>query len=299
MKKLIVFVAAIFAMLFWSSTFVWFKSAFKYYEPMTVVFLRLVIASIFLTLLIHIFKKHEKIDKSDYKNFLLLAFFEPFCYFLGEAFGMKYVSSTVGSIIISTIPLVTPVFAWIFLKEKITKFVLSGLVISFMGVVFIVAGSGEGESSLLGVLLMTIAVLAGTMYGIQLRKVSHKYNSFTIVRSQSVIGMIFFFPLFAIFEGKHFLSVTPNLEIITILVKLSIFASCFAFILFTYVIRNMGISKANIYTNLIPVFTAIIARFEINEQIGCNKIIGIVIVISGLFVAQIPSFKKGKFPIKT
>ncbi|PID28670.1 MAG: EamA family transporter [Candidatus Cloacimonadota bacterium] len=298
MKKILIFAAAVLSMLFWSSTFVWFKVALKYYKPMTIVFLRLVIASVFLTALIHIFGKYEKIKKEDYKHFFLLAFFEPFCYFLGEAFGMQFVSSTAGSIIVSTIPLVTPFFAWVFLKEKITAYTFAGLVISFIGVILIVAKTAGEESSLLGILLMFFAVLSGTMYGIQLRKVSCKYGSFTIVRAQSVIGMLLFLPLFAIFERKEFLQTIPDAEIIFILIKLSVFASCFAFILFTYVIRDMGISRANIYTNLIPVFTAVIAKFELNEQINFNKIAGIIIVVSGLFVAQIPYFKKRKFRLQ-
>ena len=52
--------------------------------------------------------------------FYLLSFFEPFCYFLGESYGMRYISSTLGSIIIATIPIFTPFLVFIFHKKKIS-----------------------------------------------------------------------------------------------------------------------------------------------------------------------------------
>ena len=51
--------------------------------------------------------------------FLLMALFEPFIYFLGESYGLLYVSSTVAAVIVATIPLISPLFAWYFFREKL------------------------------------------------------------------------------------------------------------------------------------------------------------------------------------
>jgi len=71
--------------------------------------------------------------------FLLLSFFQPFCYFTFESFGMKFVSSTLGALIIATIPLFTPIFTYFLAREKITLFNISGLIISFVGVIVVLA----------------------------------------------------------------------------------------------------------------------------------------------------------------
>jgi len=56
----------------------------------------------------------------------------------------------------------------------------------------------------------------------------------------------------------------------------------------------MGLINANIFANLIPVFTAVIAYYVLKESFKILKIIGILIVICGLFISQIPQFKRGK-----
>lgn len=86
----------------------------------------------------------------------------------------------------------------------------------------------------------------------------------------------------------------PNLSVIILILKLAIFASTLAFILIAYVIKKIGLINANIFANLIPVFTAVIAYYILKESFDLKKIIGILIVICGLFISQIPQFMKEK-----
>ena len=286
-NRIIIYLYAILAMLCWGSTFVWFKVVFKYYQPFTVTFFRLVIASILLSVFVLISKRNEKIDKADWKWFLLLSFFEPFCYFLGESFGLKFVSASLGSIIISTIPLVAPFFAFLFLKEQLTKFGFIGLLISFMGVVMIVIEESQGSNSIFGVLLMIFAVFSAVGYGLLLKNLSHKYSSVTIVKTQSILGMLYFLPFFLIFDFNGFLTIETNFEAIITIVKLAFFGSVLAFILMTTVVREIGLNNANIFTNLIPVFTCVLSYFLLKEAFSLHRILGIIIVISGLLISQI------------
>lgn len=68
---------------------------------------------------------------------------------------------------------------------------------------------------------------------------------------------------------------------------LAVFASTFAFILFTYGVRQVGVVKANIWVNAIPMFTAIIAWMVLDEVLTVQKIAGIVVVITGVMLTQI------------
>jgi len=293
-NKIWVYLAAILATLFWGFSFVWFKQAFLVYKPITVVFLRLVIASLFLSIYIKITDKTQSIARKDFKSFLLLAFFEPFCYFMGESFGLTYVSATVAAIIIATIPLFTPFFTFFLIKEKITIHGIIGVIISFFGVLFIVMKDYSGASTIKGVILMFIAVFSAISYGILVKKLTVRYSGFTIVKWQNLFGMIYFLPVFLIFESSHFLSVKPDLSVIIVIFKLAILPSTVSFILIAYVIKKIGLINANIFANLIPVFTAVIAYYVLKESLELQKIIGILIVICGLFISQIPKFKKEK-----
>lgn len=292
--KIWIYIAAVLATLFWGFSFVWFKQAFLFYKPITVVFLRLIVASILLNIYIKISGKKQRIARQDFKLFLLLAFFEPFCYFLGESFGLTFVSATVGAIIIATIPLFTPFFTYFLINEKITIYGILGLIISFFGVLLIVIKDYSGASTIKGVILMFIAVFSAISYGVLVKKLTVRYSGFTIVKWQNLIGMIYFLPVFFIFEFSHFLTVKPNLSVIILILKLAIFASTLAFILIAYVIKKIGLINANIFANLIPVFTAVIAYFILKESFDLKKIIGILVVICGLFISQIPQFAKEK-----
>ena len=236
-----------------------------------------------------------KIRREDYKWFLALAIAEPLIYFTGEAFGLSMVSSTLGAIIISTIPLFVPIAAYLFLKERITLTNLIGLIVSFGGVVMVVmASEGKFSGNIKGILLMFLAVLAAVAYAILAKKLVHRYNGVIITAWQSTLGAILFLPLFLAFEVNRIDLGGMLPQSIWSVLFLGIFGSGVCFILFTYGLRELGASKANVFANLIPVVTAILSFFLLKEAMPLFKILGIVVVLAGLFLTQISSFKRVK-----
>lgn len=286
--------AAILSMIFWSFSFVWVKIVYEVYEPLTTVLFRLLISSGLLLVFTVATRKLQKIKPGDLKLFALLAFFEPFLYFMGESYGLKYVSSTLASVIVATIPLFAAIAAWYFYNEKLTKTNLFGLLISFFGVSLMVMDSSfRFTASPLGIALEFLAVFAAVGYASILKGMTHRYNTFTIITYQNLIGAVFFVPPWLIFEFSDFMQTPFNAESFGAIIKLSIFASTFAFILFTYSVRNMGINKSNTYINIIPVFVAVFAYFVLGDRLNFHQMIGMAVVISGLFLAQI-NWKKKK-----
>ena len=286
--------AAILSMVFWSFSFVWIKIVYEAYGPLTTVLFRLLISSALMLIFTILLRKLQKMQPGDLKLFVLMAFFEPFLYFMGESYGLKYVSSTVASVIVATIPLFSPVAAWYFYKEKLSRVNLYGLVITFLGVSLVVLDTSfKFTASPLGISLEFLAVMGAIGYASVLKGISHRYNTFTIITYQNLIGAVFFLPFWLGFEMKDFTQIPFHAEAFLAIVKLAIFASTFAFILFTYSVRNLGINKSNIFINIIPVSVAIIAYFILGDQLNFHQMIGIAIVISGLFLAQI-SWKRKK-----
>jgi drug/metabolite transporter (DMT)-like permease len=281
------YLALVFSMIFWSFSFVWFKIANRVYDPITIVFIRLAIAAVFLSTFLWLTHGFTKIRSGDKKYFLMLALFEPFLYFLGESFGLTYVSSTVGSVIISTIPVFAVIFAWIFYRERLGLINYAGVILSFIGVlIFITNSSGSIAMSLKGLGLMLMAVSAAVGYNMMLHKLATKYSPIYIVNVQNVIGVVLFLPLFLIFD-LHKLNDTGIVAgSFTAIILLAVFASSGAFVLFAYSVRHLGISRANIFSNLIPVFTAVIAFFMVGDQITFRNIVGMTVVIAGLFLSQ-------------
>ena len=149
----------------------------------------------------------------------------------------------------------------------------------------------EGDFSLSaspqGILLLFGAVASALVYGLILKKTTVLYSSLTIVWGQNTIGIFYFFPL-ALVETSGFSEIQSIGSSLMPLLLLGIFASSLAFVLFTYAVGKIGISRTNIYTNLIPVFAAFFSFILLNERLLPSKIAGIVLVAAGVFLSQIP-----------
>jgi drug/metabolite transporter (DMT)-like permease len=292
-KEILAFGSALGAAFFWSFSFIWFKVAYQGYNPITVVIFRLTIAALLITIIAAFLKRLQKPSKEDFKLFVLMAFFEPFIYFLGESYGLKYVSSTVAAVIVATIPLISPIFAWYFFRERLKWMNVAGLAFSFFGVGLVVLnGSFQFNASPLGVGLEFIAVFAAIAYSIVLRKLVFKYNTMSIIAYQNIIGIIFFLPVWLVVDFNDFISRPFHPEAFQAIVFLAVFASTLAFVFFTQSIRQIGVNRSNTFINLIPVFVAILSYFILKESLETQQIAGIFIVVIGLFLAQIRRKRK-------
>jgi drug/metabolite transporter (DMT)-like permease len=275
------------AMMIWGMTFIWYKQVFTQIRPLSLVFLRLLIASPVLLIVSALGKKLQLIRRRDLPFFLALAFFEPFLYFIGESFGMQRVSPTLGSVIVATIPLFAPVAANLFYHERFTRVNVAGIIISMLGVCIVMAGEMSlSDSTFLGVLLMFLAVFAAVGYSVMVIKLSGSYNSFSIVSWQSTIGMLYFLPLFLIFEWDQVGHVQWTSSVILPLFELALFGSALAFVFFTYSIKRLGMTRSTVFSNLIPVFTTLFSYIVLKDKITGMKIAGILVVIGGLLLAQ-------------
>jgi len=287
-KKWLVYLALILAMIFWAFSFVWVKEVYLVYGPLTTVLFRLVIASGILLAFAFLTGKIVKIERKDYGTFVLLSFFEPFLYFMGESYGLMYVSSTVGAIIVATIPLFSPIAASRFHGEKLSPRTFIGILLSFFGVSIVVLDNSFNlTASPLGIALEFLAVLSAIGYIVVLKKLAVKYNPTSIITYQNILGIIYFLPLWLTFEYRDFTTVPFDFPAFAGILKLSVFASCIAFIFYAHSVKRLGINSVNIFINIIPVFTAIFAWYILDDPLTIRKFIGIVVVISGLLLAQV------------
>lgn len=287
------YIAVVLAMIFWSFSFIWFKMANETYQPITIVFIRLVIAVILVALFLWITKGFMKIRKEDRKLFLLLAVLEPFLYFLGESYGLTYVSATVGSVIISTIPVIATLGAWIIFRERLKFINYAGIILSFIGVIiFLINKDGSLSFNIKGLALLFLAVFSAVGYNLTLSRLVGTYSPVFIVLVQNVIGSVMFLPVFLITDYQGFINTPFVFRNFIPVVELSVFASCGAFILFAYSVRYMGITRANVFTNFIPVFTALFAFILLGDRLSIQNVIGMMVVIAGIFMAQINGRKK-------
>lgn len=275
------------AMLFWGMSFVWSSILLKYFQPVSIIFIRLVISSFFLFSVSLIFNKWEKIQPSDFLLFFFSAVFNPFLYFLGENYGLKYSSPTTTSVIIATIPVFSPIIAYFFFREKLTIINIAGLFLSFGGVILmLITKDFSLNVDKKGILFLTEAVLAALIYSVLVRKLTFRYRPLTIIKYQNLIGIFLFLPIFMLFDAHTTFLVKLNFEIVSSFLLLSILASSLSFVFYTKSIQILGISKANIFSNLIPVFTAIFSFVLLAEHFTIQKLAGMLLVITGVYISE-------------
>ena len=274
-------------MVFWGMSFVWTTIVFEFLGPLSTVFIRLVISSILLFSILKLSGKLEYIQRKHFQLILLSALFNPFLYFLGESYGVKYSTPTVSAVVIATIPVFSAIFATFLLRERLSLLNASGFLLSFAGIlVMILRKDLSFSANPVGIACLLFAVLTAVSYSIILKKLAGLYPAFTIVTWQNILGALYFLPLTLIFEPDFIMHLKPDPKLWTPLLLLSVFASSLAFVFFTIGTRELGVSRTNVFSNFIPVFTALFSFWIIGEEFNAAKLAGIALVVAGVILSQ-------------
>ena len=128
------------AIVLWGFSFVWTNDILQRdVAPFTFLFIRLFLAGTILYAGSKFAGKLEKIERKDYIWVILMAFFEPFIYFIGETYGIKATNSAViSAVIIATIPVFTLFAERILYKVPLTGFKIFGTAITIPGIIMVI-----------------------------------------------------------------------------------------------------------------------------------------------------------------
>ena len=288
-------------MLIWAGAGIAVKEALLVFTPLTVIVLRFSLA-VFLMLFIGlVFRNNniiglQRVKKTDIPLFLLGGLFQPFLYFIFETYTYQsFASPTIAEAMLSMQPVLAPIFAFVLLREQVTRNNIIGILLSTIGVLILLLVGAENFAlgSSWGILLAFLTVSMSVSYSIVLRRIPAHYSPLSIVFYVQSFSLLLFYVLWG---GDLLLnssipellnSSTPQLlnSLLSVL-YLAIFASVAAFILFCYTVRKIGVTRANLFNNVRPVFTALLMLVMFNEQLPLWKWIGIAIIIIGLFISQ-------------
>ena len=177
--------ALIVSMIIWSVSGIAIKHALLVLPPLTMIVLRFVPAVLLMLIIGLLCRKSplfglQKLEWRDVPMFLIAGFCQPFLYYLLETFTYDALNSpTIAETLLSTSPLLSPIFAAIFLRERVTKYNIIGILISTAGV-FALTLAGSTNYSIgnyWGVLLAFSSVSAAVASSIMMRKVPARYSS--------------------------------------------------------------------------------------------------------------------------
>jgi drug/metabolite transporter (DMT)-like permease len=193
-----------------------------------------------------------------------------------------------------------PLFAWVLLRERVTRNNILGILLSTLGVMMLLMMGGGplamGDGSIgKGVLLAVLTVSMSVSYSVVLRRIPTQYSPLSIVFYVQSFALVLFWAMWGIsgigdgILGDSAMRLLGEGQWVKSLLSvgyLAVLASVTAFILFCYTVRQIGVTRANVFNNVRPVFTAILMWIIFGEILPIWKIIGIIIIIIGLFISQ-------------
>ena len=289
-NKTLIYVASMFAIILWGMSYIWTDQLIELGIPIFYfVFVRIFMAGVILFLFNTAYARIKRIQRRDLGKFMLLAFFEPFIYFICETFGLKLTGSpTLSAMVVATIPIFSIGAGILFFKEKVNLVNIIGILFSLVGIVLVAMAKGElGQHFIWGIILLIIAVISEVGHASITKSLAGNYPSQTIVMYQFLIGSIYLLPLF-IWKGldDFSLEVYFDGDVWYPIICLAILCSSLAFSLWVSTIKNLGVAKSSIFSALIPVAAALIAWVIGHEMLNQRQWIGIAISTFGVVLSQ-------------
>lgn len=270
----------------WSLNIAVTRYVTEYISPVSISFYRWLVAFIMLTpfMLPQLYKNRALIQQH-WKQLAVLAAFGMVLYQGLSYSAAHYTTATNMGIINAFIPVFTILVSVFILKEWPNRFALLGCLISFSGLLLVIAkGHWANLLSLgghAGDAIMLAAVFFYAFYGVLLKKWQLKIPLFISVYVQIFFALLYHLP-FVLYLGLDAI----NAQNVWSVLYAGMFPSLAAPLLWMLSIQYLGPNQTSIFMNLMPIVTAAIAYCWLAEQWTAYHSIGTALAILGVLLAQ-------------
>ncbi len=274
----------------WGVNFLFIKLAVEEIGPITNVFLRLLMASIILYIVM-ILKNQKLVLKPK------LIFF----YFILGAFGLAipfslissaeiHINAGLAGVLMSPMPLLTLALSAIILKNEIINFrkVLS-FIIAFCGLLILfgfdtITQIGQGNS--IEIISQFIVLIAAACYGLNavLTKLVPEINFISLATGVTIASVIWILPL-ALFFEPFWLNDFNSKAVFSVLIQ-GVFATAVANLLFFKIIETNGPVFLSLINFLIPLIAYFSGAIFLKEAIEMNVLISLSLILFALYLNQ-------------
>jgi len=195
-------------------------------------------------------------------------------------------SSAINVSIINTIqPILTIIFARIFMKQKLLTIQIAGILLSCIGVLIMIS---NGQLDILislqfnkGDLLALLAMCGFAGYAINVYRIPEDLNVVESLFGIIVLGCLVLLP-FYLLESYFYKPVPISLTSLWAIPVLALLVSVFSMLIWNFGNQTVGPARATVFINLIPVFGIILATTLLGEQLFLSHILGAVCIIFGV-----------------
>jgi len=205
--------------------------------------------------------------------------------YLGLNFvAMQRVEASLAAIIASSMPLMVGLAGWLFLRDRLPRQAVLGLVLGFAGVALIMGARIDGGGDPLGIVLCLIGAAALTVATLSVRGASTGGNLMMIVGLQMLIGSATLAPLALAFETW---SVNWSPRLVGAFLYTTLVPGLAATWVWFALVARVGAVKAATFHFLNPFFGVLIAAVLLGESLALADLLGVVIIAVGILLVQL------------
>ena len=195
-----------------------------------------------------------------------------------------------------TMPAFIIIIAWIWLKDKINFTQFLGVLITFIAVLIVVCSGNFNALIELelnsGDIVMIFACTLYAIYAVGLRK-KPKISALPLLTFFAYIAFLGSLPGF-IYETYSNQLILPGQKGFIILAVIIIFPSFLAQIFFMKGVEKIGPSRSGLYTNLVPVFSSLLAVFFLGEEFQFFHLLSLIMIFTGIYLFEYNQVQKLK-----
>ena len=291
MDRWIYHIVAFLVVAVWGSTFVFTKLLLLNGLSAAQIFtLRFIIAYVLLLLFSMTRKSFRWMTHTVKDELLMLALGVSggSLYFLTENSAMKYTTTTNTSLIVCLCPLFAALLIAAFYKsERLHGIQIVGTLMAALGVAVVVLnGHFVLHLSPKGDALAFAACLCWAVYSLLMIPAGKRYDTIFITRKVFFYGLLSMIPYFLLWPEFPPMSTILRLDILGNLLFLGCVASMVCFVAWNWAIKKLGAMTATNYVYFNPVTTVLFAWIILHEQITVYFLIGTVLILAGMYLAD-------------
>ncbi|HFK1510423.1 MULTISPECIES: DMT family transporter [Bacillus] len=271
----------------WGGMYVVSKYVLNFIPPLTLVWLRFIIAFVVLYMILKITEKKQKktvtIRKKDWLLFAWIGFIGYFISITCQFIGTKLSDAHTGSLVTSATPAFMVIFAAIILKEKLTARRLLSTIIATIGVIIVIGWDIEIGSYFIGTIILVGAAITWALLSIYVKIASARFSSL-VITTYAIFFSLFFITPFMIWEFQSNPIEHMNLYVVLGVLYLGIVSTAGAFFLWNKGLELMDASIGSLFFFFQPIVGSLLGWLLLNETLNSNFFIGGILIICSVFI---------------
>tara|TARA_R110000868_G_scaffold6011_10_gene34958 strand:- start:359 stop:1255 length:897 start_codon:yes stop_codon:yes gene_type:complete len=280
------------AIILWASAFVGIRAGLNGYSPEGLALLRYLVASFVMMIIYYSMPQRTAMPLADRVGLLLVGAVGIGLYNLTLNNGELAVSSGVASFITSQSPVVTTIFAILFLGEGLSAKRFLGFIVSLLGVIIIAYGEIGKFEMTTGMTYIIVALIAGSCFSIMQKPFLKKYNAI-----EATAYAVWGGTLFLLFYSSHlqYDVMHASMRATLVVIYLGIFPASLAYVAWCYTLTKLSVSHTVSYLYVLPFVTALMGWVFMGEAPAFISMMGALIAIGGVWLVN-QSYKSVPVP---